>query len=222
MGRNDELDNGTYEKESLELKKHFFIEVLKESFYENKYSIDTVASSIIKNERILNFSYEPTPYSFLEFLFMKYSFNDYDHFVDFGCGKGRTLIMASEYSCPFITGYEINDDIFNVLSENIKSHKNISNTISKFFIHNQDVAKASIDNTANKFYFSNPFHLKIYIHVINSILASIKSVQRKIFLFLYMPHKTTIEYLKRINTFHIVESVDIQNNLPLYVVLANE
>ncbi len=222
--RYDELSDNQYDKESLESSIPFYIEKLKEIFYEGKYKIDTLPSENVKNERAINFSYQPTPYSFLEYLFSKYPFISCDHFVDFGCGKGRTLLMASEYSCPLITGYEINDDIFYTLSRNIDSYKKISNTSSKFTLINDDAAKVILEDTTNKFNFFNPFHLKIYIKVINSITESLKRNPRKVYLFLYMPHRSTLEYIERITAFHILESesTKVHYNLLLYAVLTND
>ncbi len=220
MSRNTDLNNDAYEKASLDMKISLLIEQLKDSFYENMFQIDTSPCSI-RNKRVINFSYEPTPYSFLEFLFTKYPFENQDHFVDFGCGKGRALVMASKYLCPFITGYEINPDIFTILNKNIEVHKSLYPTTSKFLIYNQDVTKVNLEDTTNKFYFANPFYLKVFIHVINSILNSIKRSSRKIFLFLYMPHRTTLEYLRRINVFQVIESVDICETIPLYAILSN-
>ena len=110
--RYDELNDNQYDKEYLESSISFYTEKLKENFYEEKYKIDTLTAESVRNERVINFTYQPTSYSFLEYLFSKYPFTSCDHFVDFGCGKGRTLLMAAEYFCPLITGYEINNDIF--------------------------------------------------------------------------------------------------------------
>ena len=220
--RNEDSNNRKHDKENLEETVPFYIEKLTEVFYEKKYNIDTFPTPNIKNERVVNFSYEPTPYSFLEYLFLKYPFSSDDHFVDFGCGKGRTLIMASEYSCAYVTGYEINNDIFIILNNNIMNYKKTSQASSKIILVNQDVSTISIDDTMNKFYFANPFHLKIYIKVIHSILESLKRKPREIYLFLYMPNKSTLEYLKRIPLFMIKDSESIYGSLPLYIVLTNQ
>ena len=220
----DELSDNPYYKVSIKSNILFNIEELKEVFYEERYKIDTLPSENVKNERSINFSYEPTPYSFLEYLFSKYPFISGDHFVDFGCGKGRTLIMASEYSCPLITGYEINSDIFCTLARNIDSYKKISKTSSKFTIFNDDAAKIILEDTTNKFNFYNPFHLKVYIKVVNSIAESVKRNPRKVYLFLYMPHRSTLQYIEQITDFHILESESTKEhyNLLLYAVLTND
>lgn len=229
MSRHDESgnryegsDSRKYDGESLEKTIPFYIEKLKEVFYEKKYNIDTLPSSGIKNDRIINFSYEPTPYSFLEYLFLKYPFSSNDHFVDFGCGKGRTLIMASEYSCAYVTGYEINNDIFTILNHNIMNYKKTSLASSEIVLIHQDVSAVSIDDTMNKFYFANPFHLKIYIKVIASILESLKRRPREVYLFLYMPTKSTLEYLKRVPLFVVKDLEIAYGSLPLYIVLSNK
>lgn len=218
-----ESTDNQYDSDLLKSNILFYIEKLKETFYEEKYKIDTRTSRNVKNERAINFPYEPTPYSFLEFLFCKYPFVSYDHFVDFGCGKGRTLLMASEYFCPLITGYEINSNTFCMLEKNIDTYKKISKTSSKFTLINDDAAKVVLEDTMNKFIFFNPFHLKVYMKVVNSIIESVKRNPRKIYIFMFMPHKSTLQYIERTTSFNVLESASTKEhyNLLVYAVLTN-
>lgn len=220
----EESSDNQYDKEILKSNIPLYIEKLKETFYEEKYKIDTLPSENVKNERAINFPYEPTPYSFLEFLFSKYPFVSCDHFVDFGCGKGRTLLMASEYSCPLITGCEINSDIFCTLEKNIDSYKKISKTSSEFTLINDDAAKVVLEDTMNKFNFFNPFHFKVYIKVVDLIIESVKRNPRKIYIFLFMPHRSILQYIERTTNFYILESASTKEhyNLLVYAVLTND
>ena len=224
MSNNYKETSDKYDRELLKIHIPFHVERLKEAFYEEKYKIDTRPSENIKNERTINFPYEPTPYTFLEYLFSKYPFVSGDHFVDFGCGKGRALLMASEYFCPLITGYEINNDTFCILEKNIDSYKKTSKTSSEFILINEDASKVDIEDTMNKFNFYNPFHLKVYIKVINSIIESLKRKQRKVYIFLFMPHRTTLQYIEQATKFHLLESAPTKEdyNLLLYAVLTND
>ncbi|MCI9448839.1 MAG: hypothetical protein HFE30_01110 [Clostridiales bacterium] len=88
--------------------------------YENKLRIQTTTTnSDTANESPLNHIYEVTAYSFIEYLFDRYPFMPEDHLVDFGCGKGRVMIMAAEYGCLNITGYEINKERFILLKKTL-------------------------------------------------------------------------------------------------------
>jgi len=83
-------------------------------------------------DRKIFYRYEPTNYLSLENLFMKYPFDVNDHLVDFGCGKGRVLIMAAYYSCKYLTGYELALDRYEILIKNIKNFKKNLTTIQNF------------------------------------------------------------------------------------------
>ena len=128
-------------------------------------------------------SYFPTSYSVLENLFQKYPFEENDHIIDFGCGKGRVLIMASYYSCKYITGYEVNNDRYHVLLKNIENFRNKYNNNYIFTILNENVEKIEIKDNTNKYFFFNPFHLKIYIKVLNQILASLQRHNRDLYIY---------------------------------------
>lgn len=117
----------------------------------------------------INFEYAPTSYSFLEYFFKKYPFSNNDYLIDFGCGKGRVIIMAAEHHCPTFTGIEIDPIRYNDLAENIRNFKFSTNNKSVFNTLNSDAKIMVIKDTVNNFFFFIPFHSKIYINIITSI-----------------------------------------------------
>ena len=66
-----------------------------------------------------------------------------------------------------------------------------------------DAQSFSIDDDYNKFFFFNPFHLKVFIHVINKIVNSLHNNNRKMVLFLYYPTTAALQYLSGIEEFYI-------------------
>lgn len=83
--------------------------------------------------RNIYFDYHPTKYSAIEDLFIKYPFEANDHIIDFGCGKGRVLIMAAYYSCKYITGYEFDTVRYGMLLKNINTFQDKFNNNSVVF-----------------------------------------------------------------------------------------
>lgn len=160
-----------------------------------------------RHDRNIYFNYGATEYSFLEELFKKYPFSSNDHLIDFGCGKGRVLIMAAYYSCRFVTGYELDVDRYKILSTNIVKFQNKFQNKSVFTIFNQNVENAYIDDTVTKFFFFEPFHLKIYIKILNAIKKSILRKNRNILIFLYNPFESTVKY---INTLDYLTKIDMK------------
>lgn len=174
-----------------------------DKLYDNYLNIHTL---IDENEdlpeREIFANYVPTSYYFLEKVFSYFPFHSQDHIVDFGCGKGRVLFMAAHNLCKYVTGYEINDVRRKVLFNNIQSYQSKFGEKTVFNIYS-DVQDMRLDDLrdANKFFFFSPFHLKIYMKVLNNLLNSMNR-SSNISLYLYKPYKNVIEYLDSFNFLH--------------------
>jgi predicted RNA methylase len=84
-------------------------------------------------------------------------------FIDIGCGKGKTLLIAAKYGFSEIYGYEINSSIFKVLDLNI-TKSNISNLrIFKKSIDIEEIQNKSV------IYFYNPFGETLTLNFFSSI-----------------------------------------------------
>ena len=147
-------------------------------------------------------AYEATSYFFLERLFKAFPFAQDDRMVDFGCGKGRVLFMASQHSCKYATGYENNKNRFKILQKNVEQYRQKNGSHTFFNISDEDAQSAVIDDSANKFFFFEPFHLDIYAQVVQNILKSIDRKQRDVTIFLYLPQDNTLKYFDTILGFH--------------------
>ena len=101
-------------------------------------------------------------------------------FIDIGCGKGKTLIIAHNYNFKKIIGYEINKNIFKILSDNIRKQKS-----DRFILHNSDLNYESISNKS-VIYFYNSFqesltkkffnHLEKSSHLNNIVLIYVNAL----------------------------------------------
>jgi len=147
-------------------------------------------------------AYEATSYFFLERLFKAFPFAHDDHMVDFGCGKGRVLFMASQHSCKYATGYENNKNRFKILQKNVEQYRQKHGSRTRFDIYDENAQSAVVDDSANKFFFFEPFHLDIYARVMQNILKSIDRKQRDVTIFLYLPQESTLKYLDAIRGLH--------------------
>ena len=67
--------------------------------------------------------YEATPINFFHSVLAKLS-TDYKRtvFIDLGCGKGRTLLLASDYPFRSIIGVEISEALSRIAVENVKRY----------------------------------------------------------------------------------------------------
>jgi len=205
---------------------------LIEKYYDDILNISTIfedADDAFLNERKVFFNYQPTSYYFLEKLFKLFPFTNQDHLIDFGCGKGRVLFMAAYNQCKIVTGYEINKQRYDILSENVEKYQNKFGKESVINILQEDAQYVKLDDTANKFFFFNPFELKVYVKVVNNIMASFKNNERNIAIYLYRPHESTVRYLDLIEIFnknvyigHTFMTTDISKvDMPQFAIYSN-
>ena len=146
-------------------------------------------------------AYEATSYFFLERLFTVFPFAEDDRMVDFGCGKGRVLFMAAHHMCNRVTGYENNSKRFGILKSNLSNYQQKHGKRSLIDIRNENAQSAVIDDMDNKFFFFEPFHIKIFKQVVDKIMQSLDKRRRDITIILYLPHESTIEYFDSIRSF---------------------
>ena len=158
-------------------------EQAKIEWYDSLFGIDTKPNIDIKENfsNHLFYKYQPTNYSFLEYLFLKYSFSQSDHLFDFGVGCGRVIYMAAFYGCERISGCELNKDYYSTVFSSIKRNNHRFITSAIINIVNDDAQNIIFDSSINKFFFFNPFHLKIYIKVFknNEEIDTVDTLQNK-------------------------------------------
>ena len=98
--------------------------------YDWSHRVDTTSGSVRWRERLLGTflsGYQPTdPATFREMMAaLPIDFREYT-FVDLGSGKGRTLLMASEYPFRKIVGVEVLPALHQIAEENLDRYKSQS------------------------------------------------------------------------------------------------
>ncbi|MDO5132160.1 MAG: class I SAM-dependent methyltransferase [Eubacteriales bacterium] len=125
------------------------------------------------------YPYEPTPYSVLERLAGSGMITRKNVLVDLGCGKGRAdFFLAWQTGCRCI-GVEYDERIFRAAMENHRSCV----SASKVTFKNLRAEAYPIPGEADRFYFFNPFSVRILENVLGRILASWYETPREILLF---------------------------------------
>lgn len=98
-----------------------------------------------------------------------------DAIVDFGCGKGGTLISLSRFPFFKILGVEIAPDLVAIAKRNLKTLK-----LKKVQIVCSDASKFYRLNDFNFFYFFDPFPAVVMRDVIRNIEDSIRLKPRNV------------------------------------------
>ena len=179
--------------------------------YDLKYGVKTGKYMILKENRSIHNNYEPTVYLELRKLFSKYPFKSNDHIIDYGCGKGRVLVAAALKMCPQITGIEINKEMYDIALDNIIKFKQKKKTTSEISVINMDAKDFKSLDEINKFFFFNPFHLKVFLKIFTLICSSIKKYPRNVTLFFYMPVKSWVQQVESSGVFKFVDSIFLKS-----------
>lgn len=137
------------------------------------------------------YPYEPTPYSVLERLAGSGLITKKNVLVDMGCGKGRAdFFLAWQTGCRCI-GVEYSDRIFQ--SALLNREGAVSG--AKVAFENVRAEHCTIPEDADRFYFFNPFSVRILRNVLGRIMDSWYERPREILLFFYYPSDEYISFL---------------------------
>ena len=173
-----------------------FFSIYHEIKGERKYNLDTIEldrlkTITVKGDNLDHGSiYQACNYYILEkgcdYLA---SINENKNITDFGCGKGRAMIVAAHYGFKNITGIDFAKALC------LSAEKNIHETLqlflsTKFNIICDDVVNYKIEKDQTVFFFFNPFDEVVMLKVVRNILSSLKENERKIYIMYANPvHK---------------------------------
>jgi SAM-dependent methyltransferase len=101
-------------------------------------------------------------------------------FVDFGCGKGASLVYASKLGFKKIIGIEFSAQLAKIALVNMQKLSDQKLGKVNFEIANIDAAQYEIPSDADCFYFFNPFDSFILDKVLQNIIKSLETKHRKI------------------------------------------
>jgi len=108
-------------------------------------------------------------------------------FVDFGSGKGRAVLLASEFPFRQIVGIELSPDLCRIAAENVRNYKSATQRCQHLEITCQNAAAYAILPEPTVFYFYNPFGEAVMRTVLANLRESLLSHPREVFLVLYNP-----------------------------------
>ncbi|MGH9469890.1 MAG: class I SAM-dependent methyltransferase [Terriglobia bacterium] len=107
---------------------------------------------------------------------------DIDHrkyaFVDFGSGKGRVLLLASEYPYRRIIGVEFAEELHQAALRNIRKYRSRHRRCSAIESIHADAAEFQIPATPLVLHFFNPFGPPVMSRVLANIQASLEKLPR--------------------------------------------
>jgi SAM-dependent methyltransferase len=108
-------------------------------------------------------------------------------FVDYGCGKGRGVLLATDYPFKKIIGIEFAREFCVIAEQNIQIFLKKSARPNNLEIMWMDAETFSLPNENTVFLFYNPFGEKVMRKVLSNIKESLNRCPRRIFIIYAYP-----------------------------------
>jgi SAM-dependent methyltransferase len=184
--------------------------------FDIKYGVNTCGQRSILDLDIddsiksSSISYEPSPVKVIRFILEELSINHPEFtFIDFGSGKGRVLLLASEYPYKRIRGVELSRLLHKTAEENIKKWKSPLQKCFDMASLNMNAVKFELPDEQLVLFFFTPFLGSVFTEVVNNIHSSIKRNKRAVYVIYYGSNQENIDRLCDLKIGH--EIYDIKN-----------
>jgi len=176
----------------LYIEKLFSGDVLQsttESEFDDDFGTDTEvireigSLDIALSENALHaVAYEPSPYHITTKIIQELSI-DHTHFsfIDFGSGKGRVLLIASQLPFKSVIGIEFSRELCKVAKDNIAKIPPSKCAASWVECVHTDVMEYRLPGNPLVCYFYNPFDQVIMEVVVGRLVESLREIPREIY-----------------------------------------
>ena len=159
--------------------------------YDWDHSVNTTSATVSWRDRLLGVfhsGYQPTdPAGFHEMIAaIPVDISGFT-FIDLGSGKGRTLMMASEYPFGRILGVELLPELNRVAGENLRVYKNEKQRCFAIESIRGDARVFEFPREPTVLYLFNPLPESGLSTVIRNLEASARNAPRPIILLYYNP-----------------------------------
>ena len=108
-------------------------------------------------------------------------------FVDFGCGKGRVLMLAADYGFRELTGVDFAASLCEQARANLATCRSRIGVDLRVAIYHLDAVDFAIEDEQSVFYFFNPFDATVMGEVMKNISESYAKKRRKLWIIYHNP-----------------------------------
>jgi hypothetical protein len=102
------------------------------------------------------------------------------HFIDLGSGRGRALLIASEFPFKAIHGVELSEDAHQHAERNVKSYQSPTQQCRDLRVACQDARTYGLPPEPSVIYIFNSFPKEILVDVVAGIERSLKENPREL------------------------------------------
>jgi SAM-dependent methyltransferase len=101
-------------------------------------------------------------------------------FIDFGCGKGRVLLLASEFPFRRIVGLEFSPQLAEIAKRNLKSYRSKTQRCRDIEVLIADATEYQLPPEPEVLYFYSPFTGQTMERVVKNIESSVQKSPREL------------------------------------------
>ncbi len=147
--------------------------------------------------------YETTPFVEFEALMKALPVNHQEFvFLDIGCGKGRAMLLASDYPFQKILGIDLADELIEVCKQNLASYRSDSQQCTTLEAHACDAVTFPLPTSPLVIYMANPFGAEVMAPVLDNIEQSLAAHPRDLFVAYYYPvHRDLLDQASFLERF---------------------
>jgi SAM-dependent methyltransferase len=154
--------------------------------FDKRYGIETVRNvelhtlSIEGPHALMGSIYQPTRVGPFRNMMATLNPPEGGVFVDFGCGKGRILLLASEYKFKSIVGVEFAPELCGIARRNIARYQKARGIQTEIRIFEGDAVDYPFRDDETVFYMNNPFVWHVMKTVLQGIVDSVERTHRRV------------------------------------------
>jgi len=159
--------------------------------YDWEHRVNTTSGTVGWRERLLGVfhsPYQPTDAALFQEMMasLPIDFSKFT-FVDLGSGKGRTLLMASEYPFQRIAGVEILPELHRAAEENIANYRSTTQQCTQVESVCADASEFELPEGPLLLYLFNPLPKAGLRRLIQNLVQSLAQVPRSAWIVHYNP-----------------------------------
>jgi len=159
--------------------------------YDWDHGVNTTSATVSWHDRllgVLHSPYQPTEPALFHAMLaaLPIDFSKFT-FIDLGSGKGRTLLMASDYPFQRIVGIELLPELNRTACENLTNYRNPSQTCFRLESICADARDFEFPAGPIVLYLFNPLPESGLIEVIRNLEKSFRDCPRSIFVLYHTP-----------------------------------
>lgn len=178
--------------------------------FDKKFGVDTCGTMFQGDESDIGFAekktavrYEATPVNAARSILKNLTIDHSAYtFIDFGSGKGRVLLLASEYPYKNIIGMELSQRLNEICQKNIEVWNSPEQKCFNIKSFCTNAAVFKLPNEPLILFFFTPFSASLMSNVISNIQESLKNAPRSLHIVYYGSRQDLIELFFKLGFSH--------------------